>query len=147
MDPRLEGLLPRLQEWLCGDADAVRFACALWEASQEWDDVEDEGAGAHNDVLNWMAFEQMRDPFLRGNAHILQPALLQFYLDWQAANAFERAGSDLEKAWMLRAGLYRVLHVVAWLIGGHAHAVRVGPEIWRCYGETLDDFKKEMADG
>lgn len=146
MDPRIEGLIPRFQEWFLGSEDAVRFACALFAASQEWDDVEDEGEGAHNDVLNWMSFEAMRDPFIRANLHVIQPALLQMYLDWRAANTLERGeGEDVRKAWMLRAGLYRVFHVIAWLVGGHHHAVQVGPDIWRTYGETLAEFEKEMA--
>lgn len=145
-DERLEVLRPLFSEWFLGDAGAIRFASDLWVAAQEWDDLHDEGRGNHNAVLNWLGFEAMRDPFLSANSHVLKPALLQMYLDWTAANALEKGEEDdIAKAWVLRAGLYRVFHVVSWLIGGHEHALKCGPEIWRTYGETKQDFAEEMS--
>jgi len=128
------------------DPGAIRFACDLWVAAQEWDDLQDEGKANHNAVLNWIGFEPMRDPFLSANAHVIKPAVLQMYLDWMAANTLEKGSEDdIDKAWMLRAGLYRVYHVVSWLIGGHEHALECGPDIWRIYGETRTQFHQEMA--
>lgn len=145
-DQRLAALQPKFAVWFMGDPGAIRFASDLWVAAQEWDDLQDEGAGNHNAVLNWLGFEAMRDPFLSANAHVIKPALLQMYLDWMAANTLEKGSeSDIDKAWMLRAGLYRVYHAVSWLIGGHEHALECGPDIWRTYGETKTQFQQEMA--
>ena len=144
-DARLDLLRPFFSDWFMGDPGAIRFASDLWEAAQQWDDLEDEGAGNHNAVLNWLSFEAMRDPFLASNAHVLKPAMLQMYLDWSAANVLEKGSDDdIGKAWVLRAGLYRVFHVVSWLIGGHEHALKCGPVIWRTYGEGRTAFTKEM---
>ena len=71
---------------------------------------------------------------------------MQMYLDWTAANVLEKGShDDIGKAWVLRAGLYRVFHVVSWLIGGHEHALKCGPEIWRTYGEGRTAFTEEMT--
>lgn len=135
--------------WFKGDQDAVNFAMALWEATQEWDDLEDEGeCSNHNELLSWLAFGKEYMPFFARHAHILRPALLQLYLRWRAANVLENGNrNDVNKAYMLRAGFYDVLHLMAWICGGEDHAWRVGPQIYRSYGETADGLWKEMNDG
>jgi len=138
----------RLSHWFRGHADAVHFAMTVWEVAQSWDDLKDTGSSDQiENALSWLAFGKEYNPFFAQNAGILRPALLQMYLQWQAANSLERGSdADVEKAWMLRAGYYGVLHTIAWMIGGDGWARRVGPDIYRTYGETLADFKKEMAD-
>lgn len=128
----------RFNEWFCGDADAVQFAVTLWEAIQQWDDLHDEGkCENHNALLSWLAFGKEYTPYFAQNAHILRPALLMMYLSWRAANVLERGDMrDVEKAFMLRAAFYQVLHVMAWIAGGDDHAASVGPAIYREYGET-----------
>ena len=140
---------PAVQKWLLGDLNACHFARCLWEASQIWDDLEDrdKGPADHNAVLAWLAFEEMRNPWIEANAHVLKPALLRMFLDWTTANAFEKGADkdDLRKAYVLRASFWGVLHTLAWLVGGDAHARAVGPEIWRGYGETLPQYLEEMT--
>ena len=138
----------RMIGWFCGDAEAADFAARLWDAIQRWDDLEDEGqTGGMNALLSFLAFGKEYHPYFARNAHLLRPAMLGAYLSWRAANEMERTGDgeDVAKAWMLRAGFYSVLHMMAWIAGGDDHAATVGPLIWRSYGETLDAFREEMA--
>lgn len=139
----------RFQRWFNGDEDAVHFALSVWQATQEWDDLEDEGrCEDHNRLLSWLAFGKEYTPFFARNAHLLRPALLQLYLRWRVANVLERGDrDDVNKAYMLRAGYYDVLHMIAWICGGDDHAARVGPEIYRSYGETAEGLWKEFNDG
>ena len=81
------------------------------------------------------------------HAPVLSPALLGVFLQWQAANVLERGDDDdMNKAYMLRAGIYTLFLTMAWVIGGNTWAAQVGPEIYRTYGETLPGFKKEMLE-
>ena len=66
--------------WFRGDEAAISFASHLWEAAQEWDDLEDEGKARHNALLSWVAFGKEYTPFFAANAHILRPAMLMMYL-------------------------------------------------------------------
>ena len=136
----------RFARWFCGDAEAVQFAHQLWTAAQEWDDLEDEGRCNHNVLLAWLAFGKEYLPYFARNSHVLRPAMLMMYLQWNAANVLERGDeNDVSKAYMLRAGLYSVWHVMAWIAGGSEWAGKVGPEIYRSYGETLPDLIKEFS--
>ena len=132
-----------------GDTGAVDFANVLWSAIQEWDDLHDEGkCQNHNALLSWLAFGKEYTPFFAAHSHIMRPALLQMYLGWQTANTLERGSrDDVNKAYMLRAGYYQVLHMMAWIIGGDLWAAEVGPEIYRLYDETADGLWAEMNEG
>ncbi|AUQ74758.1 hypothetical protein [Phaeobacter piscinae] len=132
--------------WFKGDTAAVDFAEHLWHATQEWDDLEDEGKCAnHNALLSWLAFGKEYTPFFADHAHILRPAMLNMYLQWRAANVLERGDrNDVAKAYMLRAAIYGVFHNIAWIVGGDDWAAQVGPEIYRMYAETPEELWKEM---
>lgn len=138
----------RMERWFCGNADAVSFGMLLWDAAQAWDDVADEGASAHTGgLLSWLAFGKEYHPFFEPNSRILRPVMLSVHLQWTAANVLDHGSEDdLAKAYMLRAGLYGVWHVMAWITGGEAHAREVGPEIYRTYGETVASIAEELSD-
>lgn len=132
--------------WFQNDTSAVELAEALWECMQNWDDIVDDGdTSKANDTFQYLVFRMDYQPFFSANASILRPVLLSMYLDWRDATEMEKSGADpdLEKAFMLRAGIYRVYSVMAWIIGGEAHSKIAGPEIHRAYGERLEGFKKE----
>ena len=133
----------KMLEWFRGDKDAVRFASLAFEACQSWDDLEDEGNTNHNALVNWLAFDKEYDPFFQRYASILRPVMMSVYLQWSAANVLDH--EDVTKSYMLRAGIYGLFHMIARLCGGHDWAVDVGPEIYREYGETLDELRKEFA--
>lgn len=132
--------------WFKGDEAACDFAHNIWNVSQSWDDMLDEGKSANiNNVMQWIMFKKDDHPFFADYARILTPAMLVVFLQWQAANTLEKGGeADVEKAYMLRGGIYSLYLVMAWIIGGNNWAAEIGPEIYRAYGETLTDFKKEM---
>lgn len=134
--------------WFKDDPDAIDLAAGLWEAMQIWDDVIDEGDTSRaNEVFAYLVFRMPLHPFMVKFGHMIQPALLGMYLDWRDATEMEKSGdeADLEKSFILRAGIYRVYSVMAWIIGGEAHSMIMGPEIHRQYAERLDDYKKEKA--
>ena len=135
-----------MHAWFKGNEAAVTFASTLWDAIQQWDDLEDEGACAdHNAMIAWWAFGKEYDPFFSEYAPILRPALLMAYLQWRSANVLERGSRhDVEKAYMLRAAYYSVLHLIAMIVGGDEWAAKVGPEIYRSYGETVDSLWGEF---
>jgi len=138
-------LADEFARWFRGDEAAAHFAGQLWAAAQAWDDVEDEGARPGNALLSWLAFGKETHPFFARHAPILRPAMLRMYLDWRAANALERGGrDDVAKAYVLRAGVYGVFHMMAWCIGGDDWAAEVGPEIWRAYSETPEGLWREF---
>ena len=134
-----------MARWFLGNEDAVRFCSDLYDAAQEWDDLEDEGRCNHNDLMAWLAFGKEWNPFFEKHATILRPVMLGMFLEWTAANVLEHERDQIHKAFMLRAGIYKVFHMVAWICGGNAHAVAIGPEIYRMYGETLDQLREEFA--
>lgn len=132
------------ERWFKGDALAVEFAIQLWHAAQEWDDFEDDGVGDSR-LFAWLAFGKEYHPFFRDHAEILRPAMLQMHLQWTAANTLDKGSKeDVAKSYMLRAAIYGVWHVMAWLCGGQDWAVSVGPEIYRTYAETPDEIWKEF---
>lgn len=135
-----------LSKWFKGDQYAVEFAKMLWTAAQEWDDLEDEGKCKDaNGLVSWFAFGKEYHPFFKANSEIMRPCMLQMYLQWRAANTLDRGTrTDVEKSYMLRAGLYSVWHVMAWITGGEEWAVEIGPEIYRSYGETVDQLWSEF---
>lgn len=136
----------RFRVWFKGDEAACDFAEKLWTAAQEWDDLHDEGqCENHNALLSWLAFGKEYTPYFAQHAHILRPVFLTVYLQWRAANVLDRGSeSDVVKAYMLRAGLYSMWHVMAWIAGGDDWAAEVGPEIYRSYGETPAELWKEF---
>lgn len=131
--------------WFKNDPEACNFAELIWTACQEWDDLEDEGKCDHNSMVSWMAFGKEYHPFFARNAHILRPALLGMYLQWTASNVLDHGDkSDVSKAYMLRAGIYGVWHLMTWICGGDEWARKCGPEIYRCYGETPKEIWQEF---
>lgn len=132
-------------EWFCGDETAVELACELFDLAQQWDDLVDEGdISKANPVLAYLGFRLNYRPFFARYENLLRPALLVAYLNWRDANVLERGDeADKEKAFMLRAGIYDVFALMAWIVGGEDHSARVGPSIRRAYAERLADFMQE----
>lgn len=132
-------------KWFKGNPDAIHFAECLWHAAQEWDDLEDEGKADTGRLCAWLAFGKEYHPFFHANAAVLRPALLMMHLQWKAANVLDRGTrADVDKSYMLRAGIYSVWHVMAWVIGGQDWADEIGPDIYRTYSETPDEIWREF---
>lgn len=136
----------RFARWFNGDEDAVFFAIRLFDACQKWDDIEDEGETAFvNPLLSWLGWGKEYDRYFMQHAHVIRPAMLSMYLQWRAANVLDRGDKhDVAKAYMLRAAIYQVWHIMAWIAGGDDWAAQVGPEIYRSYGEAPEDIWREF---
>lgn len=140
-----ETLRDRFAVWFRGNESAIEFAALLWDAAQQWDDLEDEGKCDHNALISWMAFGKEFHPFFSQNAPLLRPAMLQMYLGWRVANVLDRGDrNDVAKSYMLRAGIYGVWHLMAWICGGDDWAAEIGPSIYRTYGETPEGIWQEF---
>lgn len=136
--------------WFQGDEIATDFAMKIWHASQDWDDLEDEGSCRdHNAMIAWLAFEMPQHPFMQRFGSVMLPILQSMYVDWRTANVLERSGDrdDCNKAYMLRAAFYRVVHMMVCCLFGQEQAVATGPEIWRAYGETAAGLWRELQNG
>ena len=133
-------------KWFCGDEDAILFAQKLFAAAQIWDDIADEGATEeHNALSEWLLYGKSLNPFYARFRGQLDPVLYCMYAQWRDATVLETASKeDCEKAFMLRAGIYTVWSFMAYLLGGETHAKECGPEIYRSYGEKLEDVLKEF---
>ena len=137
----------QMERWFRGNADALDFSRLLWEAMQSWDDLEDEGRTDHNPLISWLTFGKEYHPYFMQYGHILRPVMLGVYLQWRASNVLDRGDRlDVAKSYMLRAGIYNLYHVMAWIEGGDEWAAEVGPEIYRAYGETPEEIWQEFND-
>lgn len=135
-------VIPR---WMRGDTAAVRLAAQLIEVAHFVDDLVDGDFVPPADaarLTRMMLLEIPSNTFYRENFTYLQPLLGQCWLQWQASNAMEKAQEpgDRAKCYMLRAGLYGLLHGMTVVVGGLDWAEEVGPEIYRAYGEKMEDF-------
>lgn len=133
------------RRWFCGDEAAVHFAVQFYEVLQQWDDVEDEKKPPQDGLLNWLAFEKEYHPFFAAHSDILRPVFKLVHLSWRAANVLDHEPDQIAKSYMLRAAMYQFFHVMAWICGGNDWAEEIGPEIYRMYGETLDDLQREFG--
>lgn len=141
----MQAMRDMMMGWFCGDESAVDLAIELFDLAQQWDDLVDEGdISKANPVLAYLGFRLSYRPFFARYEALLRPALLVAYLGWRDANVLEWGdAADKEKAFMLRAGIYDVFALMAWIIGGEDHSARVGPSIRRAYAERLADFMQE----
>ena len=143
-------LITRMMMWFREDQDAVRLGVDLWNVMQVWDDLIDNRdevpSDNINEVFRRLIYDIPTNPFYAANAHELAPLLHSTMMQWQVANRFEseQKDGDLHKAWMLRAGVYQLFVYIAALAVDSTWASVVGREIWRTYGETLEDFVEEM---
>ena len=137
-----------LGRWFAGNDAAVEFVELAWDAAQIWDDLVDEGGSEQADAMvAWMAFGKEMNPYFMAHAQVLRPVMLSVYLQWQAANALESAPNEdrISKSFVLRAGIFGLIHVVAFLCGGHTHAKGIAVEIYDTYAETAADILQEVS--
>ena len=137
----------RLERWFQGNPAAVDFALQWWTVCQEWDDLIDEGQCSDaNALLQWLAFDVHRHPFMQAAGPLMAPVLDAAVSGWVAANELDHGDrDDVNKSYVLRAWpIYGVWLHMARLIGGTKWAADVGPEIWRSYGETAEGLWREM---
>jgi hypothetical protein len=148
-----ESLTERMLVWFRGNTEATQLALDIWAVAQVWDDLYDQDRNVERDEitgsLRRLVYTIPTNPFYAAHAHELAPLMHDMMLRWQIANTLEteqREAGDIAKAWMLRAGIYQVFVYIASLAVDPLWASVVGAEIWRTYGETLEDFVEETKD-
>ena len=152
MTKRKETLIDRMTMWYRGNEYAVQLSVDLWNVMQVWDDLIDDKDEVTDDNIHdafgRLIYQIPTNPFYAEHAHELAPLLHSTMLQWRVANVFEndQKEGDLHKAWMLRDGVYQLFVYIASLAVDPVWATVVGPDIWRTYGETLEDFVEEMKD-
>jgi len=130
-----------------GNESAISLSMMLVDVSQVWDDIIDGDPVTSdnvNRVFRYLIYDIPLNPVYR-----LIPSmpdhLLNIYLKWRDATAMEAEEKpDLEKTYMLRAGLYDIFSLIAYHLCGDDWAKQIGPEVRKLYGETLDDLKGEF---
>lgn len=127
--------------------DAVVFLLKVWDAIQFLDDVKDGHAVTNVDAgIYTLIVGLPTDPFLAQHRTILEGALVAAYHKWQAANRIEAAQdrAQLNKAYMWRAGYYDLVLLVVALCLPREETEVIAPEILKLYGETCEDYVKEI---
>ena len=132
-----------------GDKDAKALSFEILELVHIWDDLYDKDRDVPPEEVNKAFFSAIYG--LQSNrmyqACNLGVHMLNVILRWQDANVLEcenKIDDDLNKAYMLRAGVYDLFPVIAYHIHGMEWAQHIGPAVRRFYGETLNEFKKEV---
>ena len=131
---------------------AVQLCMDLVYCSDKIDDSVDEGSINNQDsyqLFTKLLVDIPSNPVYQLIGHELRPILLNVMLNWQIANDLEtrkdKTDDDLNKCYMLRASLYDIFSFLAYKLYGVEWFSRVGPDIKRLYGESLEEYKEEMS--
>lgn len=127
--------------------DASAFLLKVWDAIQFLDDIKDDDgpddvdAGIYNLIVSLPS-----DRFLAANQAVLSGALATAYHKWQAANVVEsvRDATQLDKAYVWRAGYYDVIVTVAALCLPREEVDAIAPHILKLYGESRESYLQEF---
>lgn len=128
---------------------AVMLSVTLFDISQAWDDLID-GDSISTDEINQCflncLFILPTNPIVQAMPE-LPHHIYNVFLRWRDATWIERnepSEDNLNKCYMLRAGLYDIFVLIAAKLYGDDYARQVGPAIRKFYGETLSEYKKEF---
>jgi len=132
------------------DNDASNLCLMLLEVAHIWDDMVDKDKDISPDNINtvfkYLVYDIPINPIYR-RIPSLPDHMLSVYLQWRDATNIENDGpsdDDLNKCYVLRAGIYDIFSVIAYYLRGDTIAKEIGPAIRRLYGETLDVYKEEF---
>lgn len=144
-----EAMNALFEEIYLGDKNAIRLSLDFWDVCQAWDDLVD-GGNISTDAIN--------DAFLKCLLYIptnpisvsmpeLPYHIYNVFLRWRDSDAIERGSptsEDLNKSYMLRAGVYDLFILIAAKLYGDKHAKNIGVKVRKYYGETLESYKLEI---
>lgn len=128
--------------------EASVFLLKVWDAIQFLDDVKDGHAHENPDAgIYTLIFALPFDPFLAHHRSILEGAFVTAYHKWQAANRIEaeQDRSQLDKAYIWRAGYYDLVLLVVSLCMPREETEVIAPEVMKLYGESREDYVKEIV--
>lgn len=136
-------------ETLCLSDDATEWLIGLWEVIQLFDDIADGDPLDRDDVdaAIWNALVGLpANAFYQRNAHVLIPLMSVAVLKWKASDQVERNGEACATSFVWRAGYYDIVLATAQIEHGVEAAMDIGPVILKLYGESLEEYMKEMSD-
>ena len=152
LDKQLPTFKENLNYWLIGNSNAIVFCLDMIKAIHLWDDLIDKDNELKdeeiNDVFTFLMVDMPMNPFYAVNQRDIAPMMQNIILKWHTANVFEKEKevNDVDKAYMLRAELYQLFVLCATLIGGREWGREMSIHIWRLYGESVKELKKEVKD-
>lgn len=131
--------------------EATKLAMMFVEVANVWDDIVDgDNEYLEHDDIN-KAFRYLVYDIPKNRIYQAIPSLpdhwLNVYLRWRDSDDIEcgyHSEDDLNKCYMLRAGLYDLFSIIAWYLRGDDEMKTIGPMIRRFYGETLEQYKEEF---
>ena len=152
LDEQLPTFKENLNYWLIGNSNAIVFCLDMIKAIHLWDDLIDKDNELKdeeiNDVFTFLMVDMPMNPFYAVNQREIAPMMQNIILKWHTANVFEKEKevNDVDKAYMLRAELYQLFVLCATLVGGREWGREMSIHIWRLYGESVKELKKEVKD-
>ena len=152
LDKQLPTFKENLNYWLIGNSNAIVFCLDMIKAIHLWDDLIDKDNELKdeeiNDVFTFLMVDMPMNPFYAVNHREIAPMMNTIILKWHTANVFEKEKevNDVDKAYMLRAELYQLFVLCATLVGGREWGREMSIHIWRLYGESVKELKKEVKD-
>lgn len=127
------------------DAEAIRVCLIVLDYVHLWDDLEDEG-GVPSDQVNSVLYNALVEltcsPLWTPRAAVIFSSV---FTQWQTANYFEAIGEHLDKALILRAGVYSLLVEIGKEKYGLDWASEASVYLWSNYGETVESLTKEFG--
>lgn len=144
-----DSLVSFFDEIYQGNKAAIDLSMMLFLVSQVWDDVVD-GDDLDRSSLN-DAFTMAMISIPTNPVYLSVPALpfhiYNVFLRWRDSTEIENnspSDADLNKCYMLRAGIYDIFVLIAAALYGDNYAKEIGPKVRRFYGENLIDYKSEF---
>jgi len=148
-DQHLSAFAVLFDEIYKGNESAKSLSFQLIEVSQAWDDLYDKDKEVTGDQVNRVfllsIIEMQENPLWSGCG--MAHHVLNVYLRWRDASKIEEnapSDDDLNKCYMIRAGMYDLFVLLAYYLHGDEWAMTVGPLVRRFYGETLKEYKEEI---
>ena len=132
---------------LLDDVYAVDMCVTLFEISQLFDDVYDEGSlnKAHTlQLIQKSLIELPSNLFYRKFFNELQPMIQSYILQWMSANKMEEQNLACEKSYMLRAFLFQIYQFCAMLLHGYDYAIDNSLVFQELYGEKFTEYLAEF---
>jgi hypothetical protein len=135
-------------ETLSLSEEASDWLIALWEVIQLFDDVADKDPIDRDelDMVIWNALIGLpSNGFYQRNAHILIPLMGVAVFKWKASDTVEREGNACATSFVWRAGYYDLVLAAVQIEHGVQAAMDIGHAVLKLYGESLEDYMKEMS--
>lgn len=128
--------------------DACDWLVDLWSVIQLFDDVADGDAIDRDDldVAIWNALVALpANSFFQENSPILLPLMGVAILKWKASDTVERDGRACATSFVWRAGYYDLVLAAVQIEHGPDVAMDIGHVVLKLYGESLEEYMKEMS--